>query len=65
MGGRVFEKDEAGIRAMLQSAQCLQVMERYANDIAEGQEVKPFIGYDRAKCFIIPERKGQKWSKQQ
>ena len=64
MGGRVFEKDDAGIRKMLQASECLQVMEQYANNLAGGAEVKPFIGYDRAKCFIIPERKEKKWSKQ-
>lgn len=63
MGGRVFEKNDAGIRQMLQAPECLQVMERYARDMAGDREIKPFIGYDRAKCFIVPERKEQKWSK--
>lgn len=56
MGGQVFKKDDAGIRAMLQSNGCLQVMEKYAQSMANGEEIKPFIGFDRAKCFVKQER---------
>lgn len=50
--GYVFKKDDAGIRKLLQSQECLDVMETFAAQIAEGGEIKPFIGFDRAKCFV-------------
>lgn len=50
--GQVFEKDDAGIRQLLQSPECLSVMEKYANEQANGEDVRPFIGFDRAKCFV-------------
>ena len=50
--GYVFKKNDAGIRKLLQSQECLKVMETFAAQIAEGGEIKPFIGFDRAKCFI-------------
>lgn len=52
MDGQVFKKDEQGIRSLLQSEECLKVMENYASGIAEGEEVRSFIGFDRAKCFV-------------
>ena len=55
MDGQVFKKDEAGIRRMLQSSECLEVMEQYAEHISNGEEIIPFIGYDRAKCFVKQE----------
>ena len=55
MGGQVYKKDEAGIRRLLQSTECLQVMESYAQKEANGKEIRPFIGYDRAKCFVKQE----------
>ena len=56
MGGQVFKKDEAGIRKLLQSDECLQVMEKFASQIAKGAEARPFIGYDRAMVFVKQER---------
>ena len=56
MGGQVFKKDNAGIRQLLQSSECLQVMEKHAKNMANGEEIKPFIGYDRAKCFVKQKR---------
>ena len=58
MDGQVFKKDDAGIRSMLQSPECLSVMEKHAQNIAAGDEVIPFVGFDRAKCFI--KREGSK-----
>lgn len=54
--GQVFKKNDAGIRKLLQSDECLQVMEKYASDYANGGEIKPFIGFDRAKCFVYQKR---------
>lgn len=51
--GQVFEKDDAGIRALLQSEGCLQVMEKFASEI--GDDARPFIGFDRAKVFVKKE----------
>jgi len=50
--GYVFKKNDAGIRKLLQSQECLRVMESYAAQMADGGEIKPFIGFDRAKCFV-------------
>lgn len=50
--GYVFKKNDAGIRKLLQSKDCLSVMEGYASKMADDGEIKPFIGFDRAKCFI-------------
>lgn len=57
MADYVFKKDNAGIRKLLQSDGCLKVMEKYAKDIAAGEEMRPFIGFDRAKVFIKEKRK--------
>lgn len=51
-GGHVFKKDDAGIRRLLKSQECLTVMEHEANKVAGGDEMKPFIGFDRAKVFV-------------
>ena len=54
----VFVKDEAGIRSLLQSGECLSVMESYASMYADSDDdMRPFIGYDRAKVFVKEERK--------
>lgn len=58
----VYKKDEAGIRRLLKSQDCLSAVEKYAHSYANGDEIIPFIGFDRAKCFIKKKRK-QKWSK--
>lgn len=57
MASMVFKKNEAGIRRLLQSTECLQVMQKYAKSV-QGDEVIPFVGFDRAKCFVM--QKGQK-----
>ena len=57
MANQVFKKDEAGIRKLLQSTECMQVIQGYAKNV-QGDEVIPFIGFDRAKCFV-----GQKGKK--
>ena len=57
MADYVFKKNDAGIRELLQSQECLKVMESYAKDMANGEEVTPFIGFDRAKCFVKQEIK--------
>lgn len=53
----VFKKDSAGIRRLLQSEECLKVMEEYAKGMAPEGEITPFIGFDRAKCFVRQERR--------
>ena len=57
MADYVFKKNDAGIRRLLQSNECLQVMEGYARDMAPDSEITPFIGFDRAKCFVKQETK--------
>lgn len=52
MADYVFKKSDAGIRNLLKSDECLQVMIQEAEKIAGGDEMKPFIGFDRAKVFI-------------
>ena len=54
--GQVFKKDDAGIRKLLQSDECLRCMEGYAQKMAAGGEITPFIGFDRAKCFVKQEK---------
>lgn len=56
MADYVFKKDDAGIRKLLQSDECLQCMEDFAAQIADGGEIKPFVGFDRAKCFVSQKR---------
>lgn len=56
MAGQVFKKDSAGIRKLLQSDGCLQVMEKFASNVAKGEEIRPFIGFDRAKVFVKQKR---------
>ena len=52
MANYVFKRNDAGIRKLLQSDECLKTMEKYASNIANGGEIRPFIGFDRAKCFV-------------
>ena len=56
MADYVFKKNDAGIRKLLQSDGCLQVMEKHASDYANGGEIRPFVGFDRAKCFVTQKR---------
>lgn len=55
MADYVFKKNSAGIRKLLQSDECLKVMEKYAQ--GRGDDARPFIGYDRAKVFVKENRK--------
>jgi len=55
MADYVFKKNSAGIRKLLQSDECLKVMEKYAQ--GRGDDARPFIGYDRAKVFVKESRK--------
>lgn len=55
MANQVFVKNDAGIRKLLQSDECLQVMVSYAQNY-EGEKI-PFVGFDRAKCFVKQEDK--------
>lgn len=48
----VFKKDNAGIRAVLKSNECLDVMKHYAKSYSSNGKMKPFIGFDRAKVFV-------------
>lgn len=57
MANYVFKKDSAGIRRLLQSKETLSVMEGYANKMAPGGDITPFIGFDRAKCFVKQEKR--------
>lgn len=57
MADYVFKKDDAGIRRLLQSEDCLHVIERYARDKAQSEsDLDPFIGFDRAKVFVKESR---------
>ena len=56
MANYVFVKDDAGIRKLLQSDECLKTMEKFASKIADDGEIRPFIGFDRAKCFVYQKR---------
>lgn len=50
---QVFKKNDAGIRKLLQSEECLAVMEDFARGRAEKEsDMDPFIGFDRAKVFV-------------
>lgn len=52
MAEQGFKKDDAGIRELLKSEECLNVMESFAKEISNDGEIKPFIGFDRAKVFV-------------
>ena len=53
---QVFKKNDAGIRKLLQSDECMKVMEKYAAMYAKGADIRPFVGFDRAKCFVKKEK---------
>lgn len=57
MADYVFKKNDAGIRKLLQSEECLACMEKFAQGQADGGELKPFIGFDRAKVFVNKRKK--------
>ena len=52
MANQGFKKDDAGIRQLLKSNECLEVMKSHAQKVSKGGEMKPFIGFDRAKVFV-------------
>lgn len=47
-----FVKDDAGIRKLLKSQECLEVMEKESAKIEEVNDTTSFIGFDRAKVFV-------------
>jgi len=55
MADYVFKKNDAGIRKLLQSDECLKVMEKNAQ--GRGDDMRSFIGFDRAKVFVKENRK--------
>ena len=50
-----FVLNSSGVRAFLQSNEMLQLTEKYAEQMADGGEIKSFIGFDRAKSIIYGE----------
>lgn len=56
MSKKGFVPDDAGIRKLLKSNECLGVMEEYAQKV-DGTEKRPFIGFDRAKVFVKTDKK--------
>ena len=52
MAKQGFKKDNAGIRALLKSNECLDCMKSYASKQSGNGKMKPFIGFDRAKVFV-------------
>lgn len=57
MANYVFKKSDAGIRKLLKSSECMSVMEQYAQKEAAGGDIRPFVGFDRAKCFVKQRKK--------
>lgn len=48
-----YKPNPAGITALLQSSEMLALTEQYAQGRAGAEgEIKPFIGYDRAKTIV-------------
>ena len=55
---KVFKRNNAAIRKLLQSADMLRLTEKYARGRAGGDgEIKPFIGFDRAKTIVYTSNK--------
>ena len=53
MANVVYKPNDAGIRALLQSNEMLALTESYASQMgASGDDMRPFIGFDRAKTII-------------
>lgn len=48
-----FVADSAAIRRLLQSQEMLDLTISYASRYGSGDELKPFIGFDRAKTVVI------------
>lgn len=59
--GNYYVPSPSGITKLLQSAEMLELTERYARERAgvDG-ELKPFIGFDRAKTFVYNSGEGSK-----
>lgn len=56
-----YVKNDAGIRALLQSPEMEALTEQYAWERAGADgEIKPFIGFDRAKTIIYSTGKERK-----
>lgn len=48
-----YVPNDAGIRALLQSSEMLELTESYAKQMgASDENMRPFIGFDRAKTII-------------
>ena len=56
MAKYAFVKKDAGIRKLLQSKECLSVMEKAAEGRYGDEFMRPIIGFDRAKVFVYPRR---------
>lgn len=54
--GQVFKRDDVSVRKLLQSNACLQMTEKAASNYADGSYIRPFVGFDRAKCFVYKKR---------
>lgn len=53
-----FKPDSAAIRRLLQSDEMLSLTEQYARSRAGADgELKPFVGFDRAKTIIYTSHK--------
>ena len=52
MAKQGFQKDNAGIRALLKSNECLDCMKHFAKQQSSNGKMKPFVGFDRAKVFV-------------
>lgn len=58
MADTEYKPNDAGIRALLQSQEMLSLTERYAQERSGGEgELKPFIGFDRAKTIVYTSNK--------
>lgn len=58
---KVFKRDNAAIKRLLQSAEMLKLTEEYARGRAGSDgEIKPFIGFDRAKTIVYTSNKERK-----
>ena len=51
-----FEPNNAGMTQFLRSDKCLNVVKEYAKKVSINDDMKAFIGFDRAKVFC--EKKG-------
>ena len=46
-----FKLNEQGVKELLQSPEMLDLTEQYAEGMG-GEDIKSFIGFDRAKCIV-------------